>query len=132
MLQFINVNKQFGKRTILCDVNFTLPGTGLIGLFGRSGSGKTTILKMIKGFEIPTKGQIECTVSNQDIVFLNQSIENFDSITLIFYFQMLGLDNEEEIQRLLNKFLLSSKKEQKSIRFLTEKRKDYKSLLPFF
>lgn len=113
MLQFINVNKQFGKRTILCDVNFTLPETGLIGLFGRSGSGKTTILKMIKGFEIPTKGQIECTVSNQDIVFLNQSIENFDSITLIFYFQMLGLDNEEEIQRLLNKFLLSSKKEQK-------------------
>ncbi len=113
MLQFINVNKQFGKRTILCDVNFTLPETGLIGLFGRSGSGKTTILKMIKGFEIPTKGQIECTVPNQDIIFLNQSIDNFDSITLIFYFKMLGLDNEEEIQRLLDKFLLSSKKEQK-------------------
>ncbi len=113
MLQFINVNKQFGKRTILCDVNFTLPETGLIGLFGRSGSGKTTILKMIKGFEIPTKGQIEYTVPNQDIIFLNQSIDNFDSITLIFYFKMIGLDNEEEIQRLLDKFLLSSKKEQK-------------------
>ena len=113
MIKFTEVNKKFGKRAILCNVNFTLPEIGLVGLFGRSGSGKTTILKMIKEFEKPTKGKIECTVPNQDIIFLNQSIDNFDSITLIFYFKMLGLDNEEEIQRLLDKFLLSSKKEQK-------------------
>lgn len=113
MLQFINVSKNFGKRTILSDVSFTLPETGLVGLFGRSGSGKTTIFKLIKHFEKPTTGEIRCSVSHQNIVFLNQSIDRFDSISLAFYFKMLGLNDEENIQRLLDYFLLSKKKQQK-------------------
>ena len=113
MIQFSDVSKKFGKRTILCAIHFTLPETGLVGLFGRSGSGKTTLLKLIKCFEKPTTGTIQCSVSNKDIVFLNQSIDNFDSITLAFYFKMLGLENQEEIQCLLDKFLLFSKKKQK-------------------
>lgn len=78
-----------------------------------SGAGKTNLLKLIKCFEKPTTGTIQCSVSNKDIVFLNQSIDNFDSITFAFYFKMSGLENQEEIQCLLDKFLLSSKKKQK-------------------
>ena len=54
MIKFTDVGKDFGKRTVLYAVNFILPETGLVGLFGRSGSGKTTIFKLIKRFEKPT------------------------------------------------------------------------------
>jgi osmoprotectant transport system ATP-binding protein len=55
---FRNVSYQVGGRTVLQDVSFELmPGETLV-LLGRSGSGKTTALKLINGMLMPAEGEV--------------------------------------------------------------------------
>lgn len=59
------INAQFNVRRgeFLLDVNFSLPGNGFSVLFGRSGSGKSTILRCIAGLEPSIDGTL--TVDEQ-------------------------------------------------------------------
>lgn len=52
------VGKSFGERSVLRDVNLTLPQTGAYCFFGPSGCGKTTLLRLICGLERPDTGRI--------------------------------------------------------------------------
>lgn len=42
------------------DLDFSLKGTGIVVLFGRSGAGKTTLTGMIAGLVTPDEGRIAC------------------------------------------------------------------------
>src|SRR5246127_1107526 len=58
LVEFRDVSYEVGGRQILSEVNFTVePGETLV-LLGRSGSGKTTALKMTNGMLLPTRGQV--------------------------------------------------------------------------
>jgi len=58
LVEFRDVSYEVGGREILSEVNFTVePGETLV-LLGRSGSGKTTALKMTNGMLFPTRGQV--------------------------------------------------------------------------
>ena len=58
LVEFRDVTYEIGGRTILSRVSFGVePGETLV-LLGRSGSGKTTALKMINGMLFPTSGQV--------------------------------------------------------------------------
>lgn len=50
---------------ILSDINFSVPAGKVIGIVGRSGSGKSTIAKLIQRLYVPTHGQV--LIDNQDI-----------------------------------------------------------------
>jgi len=69
-----NVTKVFkdvkGKADVIAvnNANFDIEPGELITLLGPSGCGKTTTLRMIGGFELPTKGKI--FLGNEDITFL--------------------------------------------------------------
>ena len=52
------VNKRFGDFYASKNVNISIPKGRLVGLLGSSGSGKTTILRMIAGLETPDSGEI--------------------------------------------------------------------------
>ena len=58
MIEVKNLEKSFDERTVLKDINilFEQGKTNLI--IGRSGSGKTVLLKNLVGLLRPTKGQI--------------------------------------------------------------------------
>lgn len=47
MIKFRNVNKSFGRNTVLKDISFTVDKGNLVTIIGASGCGKTTTLKMI-------------------------------------------------------------------------------------
>lgn len=54
------LSKQFtsGTRPAVDSVTFSIPEGGALGLIGESGSGKTTVARMILGLEVPTSGSI--------------------------------------------------------------------------
>ena len=55
---FENVSFSIGDTLILDDVNFSVPSSSVMALVGKSGSGKTTVLKLLSGLVVPTKGKI--------------------------------------------------------------------------
>jgi spermidine/putrescine transport system ATP-binding protein len=58
MVELRGVTKEFQKFTAISDINLSIRGGEFITLLGPSGCGKTTMLRMISGFETPTRGQI--------------------------------------------------------------------------
>lgn len=58
LVKFINVNKQFGNKKILKDINLTIPKGRIIGLLGKNGTGKSTLIKLINDLLMPTSGEI--------------------------------------------------------------------------
>ena len=53
-----HVNKLFGERTVVNDVNLEIHAGEFFSMLGPSGSGKTTVLRIIAGFETATSGQV--------------------------------------------------------------------------
>jgi osmoprotectant transport system ATP-binding protein len=58
LVEFREVSYEIGGRQILSEVNFTVEAGETLVLLGRSGSGKTTALKMTNGMLFPTSGQV--------------------------------------------------------------------------
>lgn len=53
-----NINKTYGETVVLNDFNFDFSAGQFTCLLGASGSGKTTILRLIAGLEKPDSGEI--------------------------------------------------------------------------
>lgn len=60
-----DVSKSFGDVKVLEDINFDVAEGEIIVLLGASGSGKTTILRIIAGLETPNAGNI--TLHGRDV-----------------------------------------------------------------
>ncbi len=54
-----HVNKGFGDRLLVNDLNFSMPRGGIVGIIGPNGAGKTTLFRMIAGIEKPDSGTIQ-------------------------------------------------------------------------
>ncbi|MFT5439647.1 MAG: sulfate-transporting ATPase [Alphaproteobacteria bacterium] len=52
------VNKAFGEKLLIDDLNFKLPPGGIVGVIGPNGAGKTTLFRMITGSEEPDDGEL--------------------------------------------------------------------------
>lgn len=52
------INKSYGPRQVLDDVNFGLDSKTKLGLVGSNGSGKSTLVKIILGLETPDSGEV--------------------------------------------------------------------------
>jgi phospholipid/cholesterol/gamma-HCH transport system ATP-binding protein len=94
-VEFRQVTKAFGERKVLEDVSFKVMAGEALCVLGRSGTGKSTTLKLLIGLLKPDKGQI--LIENEDIApfgeedlsrvrrrigFMFQSAALFDSFSL--------------------------------------------------
>jgi branched-chain amino acid transport system ATP-binding protein len=68
MLELRDVNSFYSDAHILFNINLKIEEGQLVGLFGRNGAGKTTVLRSIMGLTPP-----RCT---GEIVYQNESIKN--------------------------------------------------------
>src|ERR1700676_4525613 len=59
LVEFQDVSYEVAGQQILLDVNFTVEAGETLVLLGRSGSGKTTALKMTNGMLFPTHGEVK-------------------------------------------------------------------------
>ncbi len=53
-----NLCKEFDNKSIINDINLTVPKGKIIGLLGKNGMGKTTLIKLINDLLTPTSGEV--------------------------------------------------------------------------
>lgn len=58
LLECINLEKDYGKKKILKDINLKIPRGKIIGLLGKNGTGKSTLIKLMNDLLTPTSGEI--------------------------------------------------------------------------
>lgn len=69
VVELLDVCKDFGKLRVLKNVNLTLYESQPIAIVGRSGCGKTTLLRIIADLDSPTAGEIRRNFDNIGYVF---------------------------------------------------------------
>ncbi len=58
MIELKNINKSFGDKSVLRDINLKINDGETIAIIGGSGSGKSTLLRLMIGLIRPTSGEI--------------------------------------------------------------------------
>lgn len=58
MIAFHNVSKSYNDQKVLDDISFKISPGELVSIVGKSGAGKSTIIKLLIGEEKPVKGRI--------------------------------------------------------------------------
>lgn len=89
-IELRNVSKRFGAVAAVQGVNFRVEEGELVALLGPSGGGKTTVLRMIAGLEVPTEGDIfirgqrvnDLTVQKRNIGFVFQNYALFKNMSV--------------------------------------------------
>ena len=82
MLKVKNLNKSFGENKVLNNINFEVKSGEVCVLLGKSGAGKTTILRCINGLETFDDGEIivdGCTMKDKSHISKNR-----DKIGMVF------------------------------------------------
>lgn len=75
MLGVSNLSIQFGGNFLFDNVSFIVRERDRIGLIGRNGNGKSTLLKIISGIQIPEQGQISFPNNGYRIGYLPQDLD---------------------------------------------------------
>lgn len=117
-----NLKKSFGANDVLKDLSFTIHKGENLVVFGRSGSGKSVLIKCMVGLITPDEGKVELIGENilelkdeslnglrKKIGFLFQGAALYDSMTvrenLEFPLRDLKSKPKEEIDELVNEAL---------------------------
>ncbi|MEP7145908.1 MAG: ATP-binding cassette domain-containing protein [bacterium] len=85
ILELIDLKKSFGSNTVLKDINLSVKKGETIVVLGRSGTGKSVILKCIIGLILPDSGNIK--VFGQEFLNLPEAKENSLRTRMGFLFQ---------------------------------------------
>jgi len=125
LLECINLEKSFGNKKVLKDINLTIPRGKIIGLLGKNGTGKTTLLKIINDLLTPTSGKVlvngkEVGIESKKVIsylpertYLDKSMtviqvikyfedfyDNFDSRKAKKLLKKLGLDINMKLSKM--------------------------------
>ena len=66
------LRKAYGDRVLIDELAFSLPRGGIVGVIGANGTGKTTLLRIITGDEVPDAGELRLGDSVQ-LAYVDQS-----------------------------------------------------------
>jgi signal transduction histidine kinase len=82
LLQVQSLSKSYGHLQVLNDVTFDLKRGEILGLVGRRGAGKSTLINLIGGASQPSGGQI--ILSGHDLTFQNSIRSRQEGIELVY------------------------------------------------
>ena len=82
MISINNLTVSYGGFTLLDGISFHISETEKIGLVGKNGAGKSTIMKLICGMQSPTSGQID-KPNHIRIGYLPQIMEHHKGVSVM-------------------------------------------------
>jgi ATP-binding cassette ChvD family protein len=91
VLEAEDLEKGFGDRTLIHDLDFKLPRAGIVGVIGPNGVGKTTLFRMIVGEEKPDSGDLKVGQTVK-ISYVDQSRGGLDPNKNVWEVVSDGLD----------------------------------------
>jgi ATP-binding cassette ChvD family protein len=83
VIEAIHVQKAFGDRVLMKDLNFVLPPNGIVGIIGPNGAGKTTLFRMIMGLEKQDAGEFNMGETVK-LAYVDQQHKDIDPNKSIF------------------------------------------------
>jgi ABC-type Fe3+/spermidine/putrescine transport system ATPase subunit len=112
----IGISKRFGKASVLENISFDVAEGEVLVLLGASGSGKTTILRIIAGLEMPYTGKVmlhgkdvtELPARERGVGVIFQSYALFPKMTVeknIGYGLRIRKRKRKEIRETVNELL---------------------------
>ncbi len=133
ILEIKNLSKSYGEKMLLKNFSYTFNRFEKVGLIGRNGTGKTTLLDLITGLNVPDNGVVE---KGETIVFgyyrqvgiqFDEDTTVIDVVKKIAERVMVSDGNMLSVTQFLNYFLFSPDKQYTLIRKLSggEKRRLY-------
>ena len=82
MIKITNVNKNFGQKNVLENLNCTIKTGCIYGLIGANGAGKSTFLKLLSGEIETTHGEIIIT-KDERLAVLKQNHYEYDEFSVM-------------------------------------------------
>lgn len=93
-VKVIGVSKNYGKKTILNEINLDIQSGQIYGLIGPSGAGKTTLVKMLVGMETADTGTVHVLDEKMPNLKLLQEI-GYMAQSDALYSELSGEENLE-------------------------------------
>ena len=103
LIEINNLNFKYENNIILDNVSFNVTENENIGILGRNGGGKSTLIKIILGFLKPASGSIKYNIDRKKIGYLPQ-IREFDATFPISVYDLVisGLTDRKNLFRRFN------------------------------
>lgn len=86
ILNIEHISKIYGEKVIFEDASFGVQEGDKVGIIGINGTGKSTLLKMLAGEEVPQTGQI-IMQNNKRLAYLPQNPQFPENATILSYIQ---------------------------------------------
>ncbi len=101
VVEATDVNKGFGEKILMENMNFRLPPGGIVGIIGPNGAGKTTLFRMITGQDTPDSGELKIG-STVQLGYVDQSRDSLKDDNSVYQEISEGHDTLELGKRKVN------------------------------
>jgi ABC-2 type transport system ATP-binding protein len=108
IIQCDNITHYYGKKLIYRDLSFEVKRGKILGLLGKNGTGKTTIINILNGYLKPRSGV--CRIFGEDMERLSPSTKARIGLLLEGHIQHTYF-NMEQIERFYSQFYTQWKRE---------------------
>jgi len=111
MIRGRGVEKRYGRKRVLRDIDISVPRGGFAVVTGPNGSGKTTLLRLLAGLAVPSRGDLLVDADRARIGFLAHEPLVYRELTAVENLDLYGRlyripERRERIGMLLERFSL--------------------------
>ena len=111
MIRGRGVEKRYGRKRVLHDIDISVPRGGFAVVTGPNGSGKTTLLRLLAGLAVPSRGDLVVDADRARIGYLAHEPLVYRELTAVENLDLYGRlyripERRERIGMLLERFSL--------------------------